>query len=719
MTTVTMTAERSGQRQDAPEDQRRPGRPGHFRPDIEGLRAVAVGLVLLDHVFGWPSGGFIGVDVFFVISGFLITGLLVRERARTGRISFRAFYVRRARRLMPAAVATLAVTALASWLLFLDGRFRQTLTDELWALFFGANVHFAQLGTDYFQQSAAPSPVQHFWSLAVEEQFYLVWPALILLVFAVPLGRRKGRTTLLVAAMALVTVASFAWSVHATATSPATAYFSTFTRAWELGVGALIAVSADRLLRLPAVLRVALAWLGLVGVVLSAFVISSADPFPGSLALLPVASAGLLVAFGAQRGGPGTRWVLGSPPARFLGRISYSLYLWHWPVVVLCLTVFEPGSVTCWAVALGVSLLLATVSYHAVEQPVMHSRWLLPGGRTRARDPRAAAVFRRGRVVAGVAAALVVVVGSGLTLAFPPGRLDPQAVAAVDAALRAQAEDGGTGDVASDPLTRQIQLSTQAMSWPEDAVPALDQLPGYLEQQWSDGCFDVGAWNVSSCLFGEADAAHRAVVLGDSIAGAYLPGLTSALLPQGWSVQTLTMGQCPNIDAMTLYKKEPFQECADHREWALQHIAETRPELVVLSDTYDTELADATADKATVWREGLTSVVREAQQSGARVVLLTAPPAGANLQTCATTLSAPTDCVQSVPRRFTEQSAIEQQVAADTGATHVDPERWFCVDSRCPAVVGNTPVFADGLHMTAEYAERIGDQLAAAVLAAS
>jgi peptidoglycan/LPS O-acetylase OafA/YrhL len=694
----------------------RPAEPPHrFRADVEGLRAVAVGLVLLDHVLGRPSGGFVGVDVFFVISGFLITGLLVRERERTGRISFRAFYVRRARRLLPAAVATLAATSLAAWLLFLGGRVQETLTDAVWALFFGANVHFAQQGTDYFQQTAAPSPVQHFWSLAVEEQFYVVWPLLILGVAAVAgaggaWSPRRGR--LLLAAVVLVVVAaSFAWSLHATAASPTTAYFSTSTRAWELGVGALVAVTASRLRRLPEALRAVLAWTGLAGVLVSAAVITSADPFPGSVAALPVLSTALLVAFGDARGGPGTRWVLGSGPARFLGRISYSLYLWHWPVVVFTVAVLGPDTWTTAVVAIVLSLVLATVSWAVVEQPVLHSGWLLPGRRPPGAAATAARVRRRGRLVAAGTATVLVVGGAGLTLAFPPGRLDDRAVAAADAAARA-----ATG---GDPLTREITASASLVAWPEDLRPSLEELPGYLEEQWSGGCFDVGDWNADRCVFGDADAPHSAVLLGDSVAGAWLPGLRSAMEPQGWSIQTLTMGQCPNVDAVTLYQGRPFTECAEHREWALDLIDRTRPELVVLSHTYDTQLADPEADKAAVWAEGLTSVVQRIQQSGARVVVLTAPPSGANLQTCATTVSTPADCVQAPPRRFLQQVAVEEDVAAATGATHVDPERWFCVDDLCPSVVGTTPVYADGLHMTREYAERIAPEVGAAVLAAA
>ena len=380
--------------------------------------------------------------------------------------------------------------------------------------------------------------------------------------------------------------------------------------------------------------------------------------------------------------------------------------------MVVCWSVLGEASVTAQVVALVLSLGLATVSYHSIEQPVLHSRWLLGGRRAPARAG-ASAVHQRGRVVAVSASALVVLVAATLTVVFPPGRLDAKAVAAADAALRVA--DGAEAD--TDPLTREIRLASTQLSWPQDLSPALDQLPGYLEEQWSDGCFDVGEWNASTCRFGARDAERRAVVLGDSIAGAWLPGLRAGLEPQGWSVQTLTMGQCPNIDAPTLYRNRTFVECAEHRDWALQFIAETKPDLVVLSDTYDTDLADPAADKEQVWRAGLTTVVERVRASGARVVLLTAPPAGASLQTCATPFNGPVDCIQGPPGRFRTQLAIESDVAAATGAAHVDPERWFCIERRCPAVVGATPVFADGLHMTAEYARKIGPAVVEAVLA--
>ncbi len=542
---------------------------------------------------------------------------------------------------------------------------------------------------------------------------------LILAVFALTVGRRRGRTAVLGLAVLAVTAASFAWSLHATSTSPETAYFSTFTRAWELGVGALVAVTAAGLHRLPARLQAVLAWAGLAGVVASAFLVTATTPFPGSAAALPVLSTALLVAFGAAPGGPGVRWALGSAPARFLGRISYSLYLWHWPVVVVLAAVLDPESVAYYAVVLALSLSLATISFHVVEQPVLHSRWLLPRAQRRTRHPAAPGVFRRARAVAGGSVATAIVLAAGLLLVFPPGQLDARAVAAANAALqaeaeaRAAAEDGGT---AEDPLTREIRAASVALTWPTDLSPSLDDLPDYLRTQWSEGCFDVRPDNVAECVYGDPAAPQRAVVLGDSIAGAWLPGIVSGLTPQGWSVQTLSMGRCPNVLEMTLAGGQPFTECSDHRQWALGWIAQNSPDLVVLSNAYDVELVDPALDRTAVFRDGLTSMVRQIQTSGARVVVLGAPPETGNLQSCANGLSEPADCAQSPSRSYLASLSIESEVAEATGATAVDPQRWFCVDDLCPPFVGGTPVFADGVHMTAEYSERIGGSVAAALL---
>lgn len=700
-----------------------PAAKHHYRPDIQGLRAVAVGLVVAVHVTGWPAGGFIGVDVFFVISGFLITGLLVRERARTGRISFRGFYARRARRLIPAAFATLAATTVAAYYVFLSGRFEETVSDVVWAALFSANINFARQGTEYFELTAAPSMVQHFWSLAVEEQFYLIWPALILLAFAcaAPLARRRrpasppgdgSRTIALWVLLGAVTAASFAWSLYATNASPATAYFSTFTRAWELGVGALVAVSATQLQRLPASLRAALAWGGLAAVFVSALVLDERTPFPGSAAALPVLGTALVLAWGSAPGGPGAGWALGSAPAGFVGAISYSLYLWHWPILIVAGVLLAPDSPLFYAAAIAASLTLATVSYYCIEQPVLHSTWLLPRGSIR--TDRARPVFRRARAV-GVAAVAVAAASVVAVVVVPRGDTGNAQAEATRAAAEANRTAADQGLPPLTPLQQEIQAATFATEWPEDLDPGFDELPGYLDQTWAGGCLHISEANVDDCRWGPADAEYSIAVLGDSFAAAWLPALRQELVPGGWSLQSLTFGLCPNITATTLFEGQPFRGCVEHREWAIERILETRPDVVVLTHSWQAELPPD-ADRSAVYTEGLADVVRQVQASGAQVVILGAPPGSESLQECPTSLNGPDDCLRGPADTFAPQMASEQQVAAMTGATAIDPEQWFCIDGRCPTIVGSTPVYGDGQHLTAEYAERIAPEVVAAIL---
>lgn len=346
------------------------------RRDVQGLRALAVVLVIVNHLTGFPGGGFIGVDVFFVLSGFLITGLLVRERERTGKISLPKFYLRRFRRILPAALLVVAVTAATSWFVFSRGRAELTGIDALWTVIFGANWRFAATGTDYLQATGPISPLQHYWSLAVEEQFYLVWP--LLLVAIVALAHRKFRRTA-GTAIAIIGALSFGWAILETATEPTWAYFSTFSRVWELAAGALLAIGAHRLPDLSDRLRALLAWAGLGAIGASAILIDADTPFPGPFALAPVLGtcAVLLAGVGSESR---TLTPLTNRVATYVGDISYSLYLWHFPVIVFAESVIE-SPVLQILVALVAMISLSTLSYHFVENPIRRSNWLESGHR--------------------------------------------------------------------------------------------------------------------------------------------------------------------------------------------------------------------------------------------------------------------------------------------------------------------------------------------------
>jgi peptidoglycan/LPS O-acetylase OafA/YrhL len=345
-----------------------------FRPDVEGLRAVAVALVVLVHAgVPWIDGGYIGVDVFFVLSGFLITGLLVRERVSTGSTSMPGFYARRARRILPAATVVLIVTVLASyhWLGFLRGGV--IAEDGKWTALFAANLHFASEGTQYLNILAPPSPLQHYWSLAVEEQFYLAWPLLFLTIATI--APRVSLAGKLAAVLVLIVAASFTWSVVQTDSNITWAFFSPLTRAWELAIGALLAVSLPSLRRLPAVLGPWLSWIGLAGVIGSAFLLDGSTAFPGYAALLPVLATAMVVAGGTIAPRVGSEVVLGLPPFQVLGKWSYSLYLWHWPILQIAAQRAGHGLPLVQNLGwLAVGLALAAVVHYAIENPIRYAK---------------------------------------------------------------------------------------------------------------------------------------------------------------------------------------------------------------------------------------------------------------------------------------------------------------------------------------------------------
>ena len=354
--------------------------PPASRRDIQGLRALAVLAVVGAHAMGWPRGGFVGVDVFFVISGFLITGLLLRDVETTGRVSLARFYGRRARRLLPAAVVVLALTVGAGFLVFNTVVAERTLHDAVWSALFAANWHFAADGTDYFHATDAASALQHFWSLSVEEQFYLVWPGIVvlslLLVPAAARGGRRGRLTVAGIAAAIA-LASALWAASQTTSEATVAYFSTLTRAWELGAGAVLAAAAPLLARIPRVVGGAMGWLGLAGIVAAfAMIDPAAGGFPWPWAVLPVAATALVLA-GGVGGDPRHRHLfpLTNPASVFVGDMSYSLYLWHFPVIVFGSVVLAGRGGALW-LTLGAIAVLSLATYLIVEQPLRYAPFL-------------------------------------------------------------------------------------------------------------------------------------------------------------------------------------------------------------------------------------------------------------------------------------------------------------------------------------------------------
>jgi peptidoglycan/LPS O-acetylase OafA/YrhL len=692
------------------------------RRDIQGLRAAAVLLVIADHAgVERLSGGFVGVDVFFVISGYLITLLLLREAAASGRVRIGEFYARRARRILPAATVVILITmAYAAGHLALS-RVQQLRGDAVWSALFAANLHFARLGTDYFAQGREPSPFQHFWSLAVEEQFYLIWPlllAMLLHVVARGGGTQGTRRRALTWLLAIVIVVSLAWSVLQTEAAPGTAYYSSVSRAWELAVGALVAVQQPRVATWGRWSRHALGIAGLVAVATAAVIYDAGSAFPGWRALLPVLGTAALVAAGVA-GPSGASRMLTFAPLPWLGDMSYSLYLWHWPVLILGASHSDLLTGARGTVLLLVATLLAALAtYHLVENPLRRTRLLRPGRRSLVLWPlalgsvligvtgaeRQAATMFEERLAGGIGQPPVTTPPEPSTEPpLPHGRGSPTARAA-----------GGPSLV--DRLTDALRLADSGAPVP---FP-LTNLPRAREHDAfplpPDCVVDPAETSTEVCPVGQREATRTMVVLGDSQAGQWLPALDSLGSRDGLRILPLIKLGCPPFDVPVVDgARADFWQCTAFREWAAAYIADTRPQIVlVASEATSYRLRPGPGlDLAETWAAGVESTLNRLHRLGVPVVVLAdTPDLAFDPVDCLTDPDARLDdCVGAPHPGLAAANAITRAVAGRTGAGYVDTVGLLCVQERCPVVVGRTMTFMDYSHVSPAWSVALADDL--------
>jgi peptidoglycan/LPS O-acetylase OafA/YrhL len=673
-----------------------------------------------DHVFAAPRGGFVGVDVFFVISGYLITDLLLREYARSGTISFAGFTRRRVRRIMPAAALVLVVTAVGTWAVLGAARWETVRWDALAAAALVANWRFAAVGTDYFQADGPTSPLQHFWSLSVEEQFYLVWPWLLLACLTIAARRARaagrpagtGRAPAGVA-VGVVGAASLAWAAVESVASPTTAYFSTRVRAWELLIGAAVAVAGPSLARRsPTALRHVTGWAGL-GAIAVAVVVTDADrgfPVPG--VLLPVLGAAAVLVAGA--GDDRRRWVpLTDPVSGYVGDVSYSLYLWHFPVLGVLgpylqfLLGAERPDLRWYLLVLAVTALLSVLGHHLVEVPVLRSRWLTSraGGM---RPPRTRLLWSAASVALTVGVLVTAVTVNGLQ-----GAVSVRDTAAASAASRAPGADAADTATAGAQaaLRREITAALRATSWPAHLTPTVadaaeETLPG---NTWRCGS---AAWlPAADCTFGDPAAPHRAVLVGDSIAQAYVPALAAILGTGDWSLRITSMYACPFIDRDVGRVAAQTAVCADRRAKEAQVVRETKPDLLVVANTM-TRGTDRTTEQATTeeaWNEAFRSALADVAPSADHVVVLAPPPADKDIGRCYSNFAGPAACVSAVRNTEWLTMAADQTALVERfHGSFVDTRPWFCDRAgSCPPFVGDLLVKKDAAHPTAVYVEHL------------
>ncbi|KGN36717.1 acyltransferase family protein [Knoellia subterranea] len=681
------------------------------RADIEGLRAVAV-LAVLAHHAGLPvTGGYVGVDVFFVISGYLITGLLVTELWSTGRIGWGAFVGRRIRRLLPAALLVLVVTAVVSALIVPGLRRREIATDIAGSAGYVVNWVLARRGVDYLASDSQPSPVQHYWSLAVEEQFYVVWPVLLMLLAFVV--RRLGRGQhsggpsrgLVFGVLALPVAASFGWSVHLARTSPAEGYFVTTTRAWELGVGALLAVALAGRERPALAPRCSAAWGWAALGVLLVVVLSLPEglAWPGAWALLVTLPTAALLWIGWLGPTRGPVAVLGTAPMLWVGALSYSLYLWHWPFVVLGDAVAVRFDLDFPVVA-PLLLTLASVvpawlSWRFVETPIHHGSWL----RSR---PRAV-------LAAGLAASAVTALAALplLHVSTPfrdrPAMGDRPPLAQLGAAAVHPGDDAAPVDsvewVVPDPLRSG-----------EDR-PAADV----------DHCqVDDKSTTAVACVFGEAGSGTTIALVGDSKAMQWLPALEEAAAARGWRIVTFGKSLCTFAEGATEVGGTAYPACDRWNAEVTRALEAERPDLVVTSGS--ARVAWAEGDRVAGRErlvEGYAARWRQLVSAGTPVVVVgDSPRSPDDLDVCAalhpdrlSRCAFDRDAAIGGSGLPVQREAAQQ---VERGVTFVDLTPWLCPGRQCPVVVGHVTVHRPGDHVTATYARTLGPVLGEAVAAA-
>jgi peptidoglycan/LPS O-acetylase OafA/YrhL len=691
-----------------------------FRPDIEGLRAVAVIAVVLYHA-GIPgdAGGFIGVDVFFVISGFLITGLLWREVATTNTVRLGRFYGARARRLLPAAATVGIATAIGAAIALPPLQARSVFVDGVASALYVGNYRFALQGTDYLAPDL-PSPFQHYWSLGVEEQFYLVWPVLI-----IGTGWLVGRLRPAAMARALpyavvlgfLGVASLTSALVWTQTSPSWAFFSLPTRAWELAAGGLVALSIEQWRRLPLLPAAIAGWGGLTLILLTCTQLGARTAYPGTAALLPVLGTALVIGGGSATGSLGVGRLLCRPAMRAIGRVSYSWYLWHWPVLLLMpLLLGEPAGLPARIIATFVSAGLAVITLHLVENP----------GRFAAALRQSA---KRSLVVAGVASGVaacaclllltVIPVPAGhgpaaskasIVLALPattvPGA-DPHAIDPRDAAVAqafAQARDV-------------VAASAGLRAVPSNLDPSLADAPADKAAVFVNGCVrswrDVGQ---SECATGDPASPTTVALVGDSHAAMWNPAFQQLAEQRHWRLETLAKVTCPlqELPITSPYLGREYTECEQWRGQIMARVTAEHPRLVVLSMSrrYGADFGFESYDPA--WLDTLGRTVAQLRSSGAAVLVLgPAPDPHSAVPAC---LSGHLDdATACAPTRSTAVDSLavaaEQAATSGAGGRYADLTDLFCTPERCPPIVGNTLVFRDDNHVTTEYARLLAPVL--------
>ena len=663
------------------------------RTDIQGLRALAVGLVLLFHL--WPQvlrGGYVGVDVFFVISGFLITSHLLRDPPRSIG-GFAAFWGRRLRRLLPASLLVIVVTILVGTFVLPANQLANLARDGLSSVLYVENWTLAVNAVDYLGSTQAPSPFQHYWSLGVEEQFYLLWPFVV--AGGVWLVGRAVRSRTVGAAVAMggFGLVSLVFSITWTASDPAFAYFATPTRLWELAAGGAIALLplTGWFARIPAVARVSAAWGGLVLIVVTAFVYTEATPFPGFAAVVPVGGACLLIAGRSDvlRWSPGS--LLAMRPVQFLGDTSYAIYLWHFPLIVLGTAALGVLSLPTKLVVIVASVALAHATRLLVEDPVRRSRWL----RERVRRTYIAAI-----AITAVTIAVTVV-----------PQLQVQRLVVAQQEQQQQNDIINSGCVGAAALANSCELRGAGVT-PDPAVAANDRSTAYAK-----GCLAERPFpDVVTCDFGVPNGANRVALVGNSHAVQWLPALEKLAPELDLAITTFVASRCAVSVAPQVFDTTAMTDgCA---RWGRDVVEATTTgdfDLIVVTAASDEGLVGVDpGDQFDAKVEGYATPLQEWATSGTQVLVLrdTPQPLVDVVGCVAMHATDPAQCDGDREAWLSPDPLAEAALQMNSDAVQVaDLSQLMCGADRCYSVIGGVLVYFDPRHISGTFSESLAQFL--------
>jgi peptidoglycan/LPS O-acetylase OafA/YrhL len=705
-----------------------------FRPDIQGLRAVAVLLVLTYHL--WPNtitGGFVGVDVFFVISGFLITAHLLQHPPRRTR-DLLEFWGRRIRRLLPAAFVVLAVTAVASRLLAPDTQWASIATQTMASAFYVQNWVLAANSVDYLAAAEAPTPVQHYWSLSVEEQFYVVWPILILAIFWFAGRARMWPLLATRIAMLAVIAGSLYVSITATAADPANVYFITPTRVWELAAGGLVATLPSLgAWRLPGRLVDGAAWVGLGMLLVAGAVISADTPFPGTAAILPVAGTALVILAAANGALSPTR-LLRLRPIQHLGDTSYSIYLWHWPLIALWPYALGPITPVGSAVIVAATIGLASITKIHVEdrfrfapslQPLWPTfRFAVVGMLVLAIAGSAQLLDSQLRLNAAIAS---VEDGTDLPDMLDPGSTDhPSTDALASPAGSGQPGQpssptpGTTSCVGAAAIIRGFDacpVNPAAKMVPAPVAASADKSDAYRDNCWNYAPFAARI----TCTYGTGPV--KVALVGNSHAGQWLPALQVLAKKHGWTITTYLASQCNVTDAaLEFYSSAKSTGCTTYGAWVKSQVQGKAFDLVFWSERQSvTTKGDSWSATEAAAVAGYTPLLQALSAAGTNVLVVQDTPfPGSSIPDCLALHTTNEPACNGTPATWAWMNPLYDTAVslALPGISTMESHAYLCTATVCPAVIGSLVAYFDGSHMTATYARTLAPFVDAPILAA-